>query len=233
MEWKGDYLYMVVGIIGTTIAPWMQFYQQAGVVEKGIPLKHYKYSRLDTIIGGVIVTIVCYFIVLACAATLHNSPQSEIQTAADAASALRPIAGEYCFMLFAIGLFSASIFGGTILPISTATSVCEAMGWESGVEKKFTGAPQYYAIFTLVIVVGTAAALIAAERHVIMIMLASQVINGVLLPVVVFFMLRVASDRSIMGNYANGRVFNVFAWLGTALVALMSLLMVVLTFVTG
>jgi len=232
MTWSSGYLYMIVGIIGTTIAPWMQFYQQAGVVEKGVPLQHYKYSRLDTIIGGILVTVVCYFIVLACAATLHRHGV-EIQTAADAASALRPIAGAYCAGLFAIGLFSASAFGATILPISTATSVCEAMGWETGVEKKFTGAPQYYVVYTLVIVVGAAVALSAGQKSVITIMLASQVINGVLLPVVVFFMLRIASDRGIMGNYANGRLLNVFAWVGMLLVALTSLLMVVLTLIAS
>ena len=228
LEMDARYLYMIVGIIGTTIAPWMQFYQQASVVEKGIPLKHYRYSRLDTIVGGIVVMVVCYFIVLACAATLHRD-QVEIQTAADAARALRPIAGQYCAVLFAVGLISASFFGAAILPISTATSVCEAMGWERGVEKRFADAPQYYLIYTFIIAIGAATALIAKERQLIPIMLLSQVVNGVLLPVVVFFMLRITNDRSIMGNYTNGRTFNILAWVGAALVAAMSLAMVVLT----
>jgi Mn2+/Fe2+ NRAMP family transporter len=219
---------MVVGIIGTTIAPWMQFYQQASVVEKGIPLKHYAYSRLDTILGGVIVTIVCYFIVLACAATLYKEG-IQIDTAADAARALKPLAGASCAALFAIGLISASHFGGCILPISTATSVCEAMGWEAGVNKKFAEAPHYYLIYTLMVVAGATVAAIASSRALISIMLLSQVINGVLLPVIIFFMLRITCDKSIMGEYTNGRFFNFFAWLGAGLVAAMSLTMVVLT----
>jgi len=230
VEWDPGCFYMIVGIVGTTIAPWMQFYQQASVIEKGIPLKHYKYSVLDTIVGGVIVTVVCYFIVLACSATL-NREGIEIQTAAQAAQALKPIAGNYCAGLFAIGLISASFFGATILPISTATSVCEAMGWERGVDRKFAEAPHYYLIYTIVIVIGAVVALVATEENLIPIMLASQVINGVLLPVVIFFMLRITNDRSIMGNYTNGKTFNIIAWVGAALVAAMSLAMVVLTLV--
>ena len=231
LRWDGAHLYMIVGIIGTTIAPWMQFYQQASVVEKGIPLKHYKYSRLDTILGCIIVTVVCYFIVLACAATLHGTRYENIQTAQDAAEALRPIAGRFCSALFAIGLISAAFFAAAILPISTATSVCEAMGWEAGVDRKFTEAPHYYLIFTIVIVIGAAVALLADKNKLIAIMLFSQVVNGVLLPVVVFFMLRITNDKSIMGASTNGRLFNVVAWVGSAIVALMSLAMVVLTFV--
>ena len=227
MQWDGAYLYMIVGIIGTTIAPWMQFYQQASVVEKGIPLKHYAYSRIDTILGAIIVTVVCYFIVVACAATLHRPEGGVvIQTAADAAQALRPVAGNYCAGLFALGLLMASFFGATILPISTATSVCEAMGWESGVQKRFVEAPHYYIIYTLVIVVGASVALAAASESLIRIMLFSQVVNGVLLPVVVYLMLRITNDKSIMGDYVNSRLFNVLAWTGTAVISIMSLAMV-------
>jgi Mn2+/Fe2+ NRAMP family transporter len=232
ITWDAATFYMVVGIIGTTIAPWMQFYQQASVVEKGIPLKHYAYSRIDTILGGIIVTVVCYFIVLACAATLHQQGV-QIEVAADAARALGPIAGEYCGLLFAIGLISASYFGATILPVSTATSVCEAMGWEGGLNKRFTEAPHYYTIISLVVLIGALVALLAQRAHLIRIMLLSQVINGVLLPVVVFFMLRICSDRSIMGDYANGRLFNALSWFGAGVVALLSLAMVVLTVLYG
>jgi Mn2+/Fe2+ NRAMP family transporter len=226
------YFYMAVGIIGTTIAPWMQFYQQASVVEKGIPLRHYRYALWDTVLGALVVTVVCYFIVLACAATLHHE-QIVVQTAADAAKALRPLAGAYCAGLFALGLLAASHFGATILPISTATSVCEAMGWERGLDRRFHEAPQYYMIYTLFIVVGAGLAASMSERMLIPIMLLSQVINGVLLPVVVFFMLRITNDRSIMGNYTNGRLFNIVAWTGAVLVALMSVSMVVLIIVGG
>jgi len=232
LRWEGSYLYMVVGIIGTTIAPWMQFYQQASVVEKGIPLKHYRYARLDTILGGIVVTVICYFIILACAATLFRD-HVVIHTASDAAKALRPIAGTSCAGLFAVGLISASFFGATILPISTATSVCEAMGWESGVDRRFHEAPQYYLIYTFVILVGAAVALVAREEQLIPVMLLSQVINGILLPVVIFYMLRITNDRSIMGSYTNGRLFNLVAWAGALLVAALSLTMVVLTLVQG
>ena len=228
LEWNSAYLYMVVGIVGTTIAPWMQFYQQASVVEKGIPLKHYAYSRLDTVIGAVLVTVVCFFIVLACAVTLHRDGVT-IETAGDAAVALRPVAGLYCANLFAFGLLSASLFGAAILPLSTATSVCEAMGWESGVDRKFTQAPHYYLIYTVVICVGAGVALAASRRMLIPIMLLSQVINGVLLPFVLVLMLKIANDKAIMGEHVNSRLFNVFAYTGGALVAAMSVAMVILT----
>jgi Mn2+/Fe2+ NRAMP family transporter len=228
VQMSGGAFYMMVGIVGTTIAPWMQFYQQASVVEKGIPLRQYRYARLDTILGGVIVTVVCYFIVLACAATLHQQGV-QVQTADDAAKALFPIAGKYCGTLFAIGLIAASHFGATILPISTAASVCGAMGWEGGVDKRFHEAPQYYLIYTFFIVVGAGVAAVLPRQALIGVMLLSQVINGVLLPVVVFLMLRITNDPQVMGEHTNGRLFNIVAWAGAALVAVMSVAMVVLT----
>ena len=231
VQWNRNCFYMIVGIIGTTIAPWMQFYQQGSVVEKGIPLKHYKYSRLDTILGAVVVTLVCYFIVLTCASALNAAGITNIDTAKQAAEALRPIAKGYCTTLFAIGLIAASHFGATILPISTATSVCEAMGWEGGVDKRFAEAPHYYSIYTFFIVLGAGVAAVLPVGRLITVMILSQVINGVLLPVIVFFMLRITNDKSIMGEYTNGKWFNVVAWVGAALVAVMSLAMVVLTII--
>ena len=229
IEWNVGYFSMLVGIIGTTIAPWMQFYQQASVVEKGIPLKHYRYSQLDTLLGALVVTVVAVFIVIACAATL-NRQGITVVTADDAAKALMPIAGSYCGWLFGFGLLTASFFGATILPISTATSVCEALGWESGVDRKFTEAPQYYFIYTVVIVIGATVALAAERKNLINIMLISQVINGVLLPGVLYLMLRITNDPTIMGEYKNNRLFNIVAWAGGIVVALMSLAMVVMSF---
>jgi NRAMP (natural resistance-associated macrophage protein)-like metal ion transporter len=226
--WTSASFYMIVGIVGTTIAPWMQFYQQASVVEKGIPLKHYRYSKWDTIAGAIVVTIVCYFIVLACAATLHREGIT-IETAGDAAKALRPAAGNYCAGLFAFGLMSASLFGAAILPISTATSICEAMGWERGVNRKFTEAPQYYSLYSVVLFAGAAVALATSNKMLVPIMLFSQVVNGVLLPVIIFFMLRITSDKSIMGEYANSRLFNIVAWSGAFITAAISIIMVVMT----
>ncbi len=229
MEWNKDSFYMVVGIVGTTIAPWMQFYQQASVVEKGIPLKHLRYSQLDTAVGAIVVTIVCYFIVLACAATLNREGITAIETAGDAAAALKPAAGKYCADLFAFGLLTAGLFGAAILPISTATSVCEAMGWESGVDRKFMQAPQYYSIFTFILLAGVVVALVAGRKLLVPIMLLSQVINGILLPVVIFFMLRITGDRAIMGEHANSRLFNIIAWTGAAVTAAMSLILTYFT----
>ncbi len=226
--WTSDSFYMIVGIVGTTIAPWMQFYQQASVVEKGIPLKHYRYSQWDTIAGAIVVTIVCYFIVLACAATL-NKAGITIETAGDAANALRPVAGKYCAGLFAFGLMSASLFGAAILPISTATSICEAMGWERGVNRKFTEAPHYYSLYTVVLFAGAIIALSVSQKMLVPIMIFSQVINGILLPVVIFFMLRITSDRSIMGPYVNSKWFNLVAWSGALITASISIIMVVMT----
>ncbi len=229
-SWNSASFYMIVGIVGTTIAPWMQFYQQASVVEKGIPLKHYRYSKWDTIAGAIVVTIVCYFIVLACAATLHKEGIT-IETAGDAAKALKPVAGNYCAGLFAFGLMSASLFGAAILPISTATSICEAMGWERGVNRKFTEAPQYYSLYTVVIFAGAAVALAASSKMLVPIMLLSQVINGVLLPVIIFFMLKITSDKTIMGAHVNSRGFNIVAWSGAIITASISIIMVVMTLI--
>jgi NRAMP (natural resistance-associated macrophage protein)-like metal ion transporter len=229
-SWTGASFYMIVGIVGTTIAPWMQFYQQASVVEKGIPLKHYRYSKWDTIAGAIVVTIVCYFIVLACAATLHKEGIT-IETAGDAAKALKPVAGNYCAGLFAFGLMSASLFGAAILPISTATSICEAMGWERGVNRKFSEAPQYYSLYTVVIFAGAAVALAASSKMLVPIMLLSQVINGVLLPVIIFFMLKITSDKTIMGAHVNSRGFNIVAWSGAIITASISIIMVVMTLI--
>jgi NRAMP (natural resistance-associated macrophage protein)-like metal ion transporter len=229
-SWTSASFYMIVGIVGTTIAPWMQFYQQASVVEKGIPLKHYRYSKWDTIAGAIVVTIVCYFIVLACAATLHKEGIT-IETAGDAAKALKPVAGNYCAGLFAFGLMSASLFGAAILPISTATSICEAMGWERGVNRKFTEAPQYYSLYTVVLFAGAAVALAASSKMLVPIMLLSQVINGVLLPVIIFFMLKITSDKTIMGAHVNSRGFNIVAWSGAIITASISIIMVVMTLI--
>ncbi len=229
-SWNSASFYMIVGIVGTTIAPWMQFYQQASVVEKGIPLKHYRYSKWDTIAGAIVVTIVCYFIVLACAATLHKEGIT-IETAGDAAKALKPVAGNYCAGLFAFGLMSASLFGAAILPISTATSICEAMGWERGVNRKFTEAPQYYSLYTVVLFAGAAVALAASNKMLVPIMIFSQVINGVLLPVIIFFMLKITSDKTIMGAHVNSRGFNIVAWSGAIITASISVIMVVMTLI--
>ena len=205
------YLYMVIGLVGTTIAPWMQFYLQASVVEKGVTARQYYASRIDVIVGCLFAAVVAWFIIVACAATLHTAGRLEIESAADAAHALRPLAGEYAYLLFAAGLFNASLFAASILPISTAYAVCEGLGFESGLDKKFHEAPVFYWLYTVLIVAG-AGVLLVPDFPLTHIMVLSQVVNGVLLPFVLIFMLMLTNDRELMGTYTNSRAFNVIAW---------------------
>ncbi len=210
------YLYMVIGLVGTTIAPWMQFYLQASIVEKGIGPKEYKTSRLDVILGCVFTDVVAWFIVVACATTLFVHGYHKVDTAADAAKALAPLAGNYAFILFAVGLFNASLFAASILPLSTAYTVCEGMGFESGVDKKFEEAPFFYWLYTLLIATGAAVILIP-NIPLVKISILSQVVNGIVLPFVLIFMVLLANKTEIMGKYKNSRMFNVVAWATTAI----------------
>lgn len=203
------YLVMLMGVIGTTIAPWMQFYQQASVVEKEIKLKDYKYSKIDVIVGAFVVNIVAIFIVIVCADTLFKHG-IRIETAKDAALALKPLAGQYCFYLFAFGLLNASIFSACILPLSTAYSVCEGMGWEVGVNRRFKEAPQFYTLYTSIIIIGAAVILMPGVK-LIPIMLLSQATNGLLLPLVLVFMLLLVNNKRLMGSYVNSSIYNFFS----------------------
>jgi Mn2+/Fe2+ NRAMP family transporter len=205
------YLFMVIGLVGTTIAPWMQFYLQASVVEKGVTARQYRTSRWDVILGCLFTDVVAWFIIVACAATLYAKGHTEITSAADAAQALRPLAGEYAYLLFAAGLFNASLFAASILPISTAYAVCEGLGFESGLDKKFHEAPVFYWLYTLLIVTG-AGVLLVPRFPLVHVMVLSQVVNGVVLPFVLIFMLLLTNDRELMGDYVNGRRFNIVAW---------------------
>jgi len=201
------YLLMLIGVVGTTIAPWMQFYQQSSVVEKDIKIENYKYSRLDVIIGAFVVNIIAIFIVVVCANTLFTHG-IRIETAKDAALALKPLAGQYCFYLFAFGLLNASIFSACILPLSTAYSVCEGMGWEVGVNRRFRQAPQFYTLYSAIIIIG-AAIILLPNVKLVPIMLISQVANGILLPFVLVFMLLLVNNKRLMGKYTNSRIYNV------------------------
>ena len=205
------YVYMLVGLVGTTIAPWMQFYLQASVVEKGVTIRQYSASRWDVIVGCLFAAIVAWFIIVACAATLHTAGVTHITSAADAAQALRPLAGEYAYLLFAAGLFNASLFAASILPISTAYAVCEGLGFESGLDKKFHEAPVFYWLYTVLIVAG-AGVLLVPNFPLPHIMVLSQVVNGVVLPFVLIFMLLLTNDRELMGSHVNSLLFNVIAW---------------------
>jgi NRAMP (natural resistance-associated macrophage protein)-like metal ion transporter len=208
------YLYMVIGVVGTTIAPWMQFYLQSSIVEKGVTRRGLRASRWDVITGCIFTDVVAWFIIVACAATLYVHGYRDIKYAADAAQALKPLAGQYAYILFAVGLFNASLFAASILPLSTAYTVCEGLGFESGVDKKFGEAPVFYWLYTLLIVAGGAVLLIPG-LPLVKIAVLSQVVNGVVLPFVLIFMLLLINKKELMGEYVNTRLFNAVAWATT------------------
>jgi Mn2+/Fe2+ NRAMP family transporter len=219
-------VYMVTGIIGATIAPWMQFYLQASVVEKGVSERDYKTTRIDVLVGSIFAPLVAGFIILACAATLYKSGHRMITDAADAAQALGPLAGDWAKVLFSAGLFNASLFAASILPLSTAYTVCEGLGFESGLDKKFSEAPVFYWLYTGLVAAG-AAVILLPRFPLLKIPVLSQVLNGVLLPFVLVFMLLLVNKSSLMGHHVNSRFFNWVAW-GTA--GVMTVLSVLLVF---
>jgi NRAMP (natural resistance-associated macrophage protein)-like metal ion transporter len=219
-----SYVYMTIALIGTTIAPWMQFYLQSSIVDKGVTVKQYKASRLDVIVGSIFTDVVAWFIIVACAATLYVHGIRNIADASDAAAAMRPLAGDYAFILFAAGLFNASIFAASVLPLSTAYTVCEGLGFESGLDKHFKEASFFYWLYSLLIVGGAAIVLIPGFPLIRFIIL-SQVLNGILLPVVLVFMLRLINKHELMGKYTNSVWFNIIAWTTAVIVTALSLLL--------
>jgi Mn2+/Fe2+ NRAMP family transporter len=223
-------LYMIIGLVGTTIAPWMQFYLQSAVVEKGTKLKNYVQSRWDVIIGCIITDIVAFFIIVACAATIYISGNHEIANAGDAALALRPLAGRAAAALFAFGLCNASLFSACILPLATAYYVCEGLGLESGINKRLHEAPTFYSLFTGLIVLGALAVLLLSEQKQVPIILLSQVANGIILPFVLIFMLRLSNREDLMGAYRNTRAFNIIAWVTCVVMISLTLLLAVSAF---
>ena len=220
-----NYYVMVVGLIGTTIAPWMQFYLQSSIVEKGVTIEEYKHVRLDVVGGCFIAPVVAFFIVVACAATLFQSG-IRIETAQDAALALRPLAGNYATWLFAFGLFNASILAASILPLSTAYCICEGMGWDAGIDKRFEEAPHFFGLYTTFIILGAGVVLIP-NFPLLKIMYFSQVGNGILLPFILIFMLCLINNKDIMGEFTNSRTFNVIAFLTVIILIILTILMIV------
>jgi NRAMP (natural resistance-associated macrophage protein)-like metal ion transporter len=219
-------VYMIVGLVGTTIAPWMQFYLQSAVVEKSVPVQHYSFTRWDVIVGCVITDIVAFFIIVACAATLHATGQTQIQNAGDAALALAPLAGRAASLLFAFGLCNASLFSACILPLATAYYVCEGLGFESGIDKSLQDAPTFYILFTSLIFFGALAVLVIREAMQVPIILLSQVANGILLPFVLIYMLQLCNRADLMGAHANNRTFNVIAWTTCVVMIVLTLLLI-------
>lgn len=211
LRMDSSYFVLLVGLVGTTIAPWMQFYLQASIVDKGLGVKDLTAARLDVIAGSISVSVVAFFIILACAATLFMAGV-RIEEAHEAALALKPIAGKYCSWLFAFGLFNASMFAASILPLSTAYTICEAFGWESSVDKKFSEAPQFYGFYCFMVIV-SGLFILLPNLPLVPIMFLSQVLNGVALPAVLIFMIFLANDPAVMKEYTNGLFLNVVAWL--------------------
>lgn len=230
MHLESGYLYMVIGLVGTTIAPWMQFYLQSAVVEKGIKLENYSQSRWDVIVGCVMTDTVAFFMIVACAATIFTSGHREIANARDAAMALRPLAGRAASGLFAFGLCNASLFSACILPLSTAYCVCEGLGFESGINKRIHEAPTFYTLYAALVFLGALAVLLLSESRQIPIILLSQVANGILLPFVLIFMLRLCNRKDLMGSYRNTRSFNIIAWITCVVMIVLTLLLVISTF---
>ena len=219
---RRGYLYMAIGVVGTTIAPWMQFYLQSSIVEKGVTKRQYKASQIDVIAGCVFTDIVAWFIIVACAATLYVHGYHNISDAKDAAQALRPLAGQYAYILFAMGLFNASLFAASILPLSTAYTVCEGLGFESGVGKNFSEAPVFYWLYTILIVAG-AGSVLYPNLPLVKISILSQVINGVAIPPVLIFMLLLVNKKDLMGEYVNSRIYNIIAWTTTIVMTVLTL----------
>jgi NRAMP (natural resistance-associated macrophage protein)-like metal ion transporter len=223
IQFDSGYLAMLIGLVGTTIAPWMQFYLQSSVVEKGIRSDRYWITRWDVIVGCIITGIVAFFLIVACSVTLHKHG-IRITDAADAARALEPLAGRYAATLFAFGLLNASIFSAAILPLSTVYYVCEAFGWEAGVDKKYGEAKAFYGIYTAMIALGAAVVLLPGFP-LIQTMFVSQVANGVALPFVLVFMLILINRRKLMGKAVNGPFFNTVAWATTVIMIGLTLLL--------
>ncbi|MBP2652704.1 MAG: natural resistance-associated macrophage protein [Firmicutes bacterium] len=218
-----EFLLMAVGVIGTTITPWGQFYVQASVVDKGITAKNYAYTRLDVLIGSFFTGLIAFFIIVATAATLYVNNIS-IETAKDAAVALEPLAGRYAAMLFSFGLFGASMLAAFVLPLSTAYAVCEAFGFERGISKEYKTAPVFFGLYSVIIFVSACLVLLPG-LSLYRVMLTTQVINGVLLPPILIFMVLIAGSKRLMGEYTNSRWYNAIAWLFTITLIVLTILL--------
>lgn len=221
------YITMLIAMVGTSISPWMQFYLQSAVVEKGITAKEYVQSRLEVIFGCILTDVVAFFIIVACAGAIWSVHPRDIKTAADAALGLKPF-GQYAYLLFSAGLFNASFFAACILPLSTVYTVCEGLGFESGVNRRFHEAPIFYWLYTLLIAVGAAVILLPNFPLVPMILF-SQVINGVLLPFVLIFMILLVNRRGLMKEWTNTGLYNLVSWASVAIMIGLTLALVAIT----
>jgi len=231
IETNFNYIGMVIGLVGTTIAPWMQFYMQSAVIEKGLKIEDFKYVIWDVGIGSVITVVVAFFIIVACGATLNKSG-IQINEAKDAALALKPLAGAFASQIFAFGLFIASIFSATILPLATAFYICEAFGFEAGINKKLKEAPEFFTLFTIIIVIGVIIILIPGAP-LIQITLWSQIINGMLLPVVLVCMMLMVNNKEIMGEYTNSSIKNMVGWVTVVVLIVLTVILTLEPLITA
>ena len=222
------YLAMLIGLVGTTIAPWMQFYIQASIVEKGVPIKDLIYSRIDAFTGAIIVNVVAFFIVVMCAATIFTNGV-QVNSVADVSAALLPLAGQYAGVLFAFGLLNASLFAASILPLSTAYVVSEGLGLEAGVSKSFREAPAFHGLYVGIIAV-SALVIMIPDAPLLSILFVSQVINGILLPIVLIFMLFIINDKRVMGDHVNSKIYNYVTWTTVVVMIGLSAGLIITTF---
>jgi len=225
IHFTSSYVLMLTGLIGTTIAPWQFFYLQAGFVEKRVAARQYKHARLDVLVGSISCMVIVFFIIVCCAATLNVRGLTNISDAAQAAQALKPLAGKWAADLFAFGLLNASLFAASILPLSTAHVICEGLGFEAGLDNKLKEAPAFYGLYTALIVVGGGIILIP-NAPLLKILILSQVANGVWLPVVLIFVLLLVNRRDLMGKYTNSWAFNVVAWSASIIMIILTLVLV-------
>jgi NRAMP (natural resistance-associated macrophage protein)-like metal ion transporter len=209
-----EYITMLIGMVGTSVAPWMQFFLQAAVVEKGITAKEYAESRIEVVVGCIVMSVIAFFIIVACAGAIWSNGPRDIKDSIDAAEALKPF-GPYAYLLFCAGLLNASVFAACILPLSTAYSVCEGLGFESGVNRRFSEAPVFYWLITLLIAIGAGVVLLP-NFPLIQMILWSQVINGVLLPLVLIFMTILVNKKYLLKEWTNSRVYNFVSWTAVA-----------------
>ena len=226
LEMNTKSLAMVIALVGTTIAPWMQFYMQSTVIEKGLKMKHYKYTLIDITVGCVATIVVAFFIMVACGATLHPNG-IQINEAKDAALALKPFAGAFASQVFAFGLFVASVFSATILPLATAFYICEAFGFEAGIDKKWDEAKEFYILYTGILII-SALIILIPNAPLIEISVWSQVLNGILLPVVLVSMILLINNKKIMGTYVNNATQNIIGWSAVVLLTALSLMLLIM-----
>ncbi len=228
MEMTTQSLAMVIALVGTTIAPWMQFYMQSSVIEKGLKMKNFRYTLIDIAVGCVVTVVVAFFIMVACGATLYPNG-IVINEAKDAAMALEPLAGRLASHVFAFGLFIASVFSATILPLATAFYVSEAFGFEAGIDKKWDEAKEFYTLYTGILVI-SAIIILLPNAPLIQISIWSQVLNGILLPVVLVSMILLINNKKIMGNYVNKPYQNIIGWSAVTVLVGLSIALLILPF---